>query len=303
MFYTNPYRKVDDAVRKMPYLHHFIGRFHLNSPYSSLHAPWPAASQKVINGAFTSGDQRISVSVSRPSSGSTDTVCGWKLRFTVESDGKVATLDSTVGGLIVVNGALYGLTTAHGIINYILNSRRDMSLTESESEEEASDSTDTESDDTSDSALDVAYKHSTPASIIAIGVERSAHVVEDTFSTWTELELPKVLVYLDRGTTVGDYSLTSLTTASNQADFLLVNLEPINVSEQRNMIYNSEHAMFNPIDDHIRTHDLVHGEVHIITGNNGRSMRGQLLEGDASLILRGTIIRTRKIQVDCPGGE
>jgi hypothetical protein len=112
-----------------------------------------------------------------------------------------------------------------------------------------------------------------------------------------------VLVYLDRGTTVGDYSLASLTTASSQADFLLVDLEPTNVGKQRNMMYDPEHAVFNQIDNHIRTHDLVHGEVHIIAGNNGRSMRGQLLDGDASLILRGNIIRTRKIQVEFPGGE
>jgi hypothetical protein len=178
MSYTNTYRKVDDAVRKMPYLHHFIGRFHLDSPYSSLHAPWPAASQNVVDGAFPPGDQRLSVSICQPSSSSINTVCGLKLRFTAESDGKIVTVDSTIGGLIVVNGTLYGLTTAHGIINHILNSRRDMSLTESESEEEESDSTDTESDDTSDSALDVAYKYSTPAPKRNPEFERSALVID-----------------------------------------------------------------------------------------------------------------------------
>jgi hypothetical protein len=110
----------------MSYLHHFIARFHLGSPYSSLHGPWPAALRNLSNETLPPVEQRLSVAVLRPHNG-IDTICGLKLRFTVESDATVAILDSTIGGLIVVNGTIYGFTTAHGIVNHILGSRCDMS--------------------------------------------------------------------------------------------------------------------------------------------------------------------------------
>jgi hypothetical protein len=147
--------------------------------------------------------------------------------------------------------------------------------------------------------LDVAYTHTTPTPKLEIGSEGKSLIFEDELDTWVELELPKVLVYLGWGITVGDYSLTSLTTASNQADFLLVDLEPIYTAEQLDRMY----VVSNPVEDYIQTHDLVHGLVHIIAVNHGYSVRGQLLDGDASLILRGKIIRTKKVQVDRPGSE
>jgi hypothetical protein len=217
------------------------------------------------------------------------------------------TIDSTIGGIVVVDGRLCGLTTAHGIVNHILNHERGSRLEEEQDEQEdegekgedTEGSSEYESDDTSSGGSQYSVQEKTR--LLAARSERDGFQDNKKPQDSIRLELPKVLRYLDRGTAVGDYSLTLRSPATNQADFLLIDLEPAGPAAQRNVMHKQGGPL--SIRDHVPAYDLVQGEVDIITGNNGYPVKGYLLRGDTSLILRGNLIRTRKIQVEHPGGK
>ncbi|KAH4401338.1 hypothetical protein HBI81_223020 [Parastagonospora nodorum] len=297
-------KKVDETILKIPYLQQFIRRFNLNPAHSSLHGPWPAASEAAPYTPFPEGDCLIVLDILPPSNG-IQTACGLKARFTVLFNHQSATIDSTIGGTVVVDGRLYGLTTAHGIVNHILNHERGSRPEEQEDEQEdegekgedTEGSSEYESDDTSSGGSQYSVQEKTR--LHAARSERDGFQDKKKPQDSIRLELPKVLRYLDRGTVVGDYSLTLRSPATNQADFLLIDLEPAGPAAQRNFM----HKQGGPLSilDHVPACDLVQGEVDIIAGNNGHPVKGYLLRGDTSLILRGDVIRTRKIQVEHPG--
>jgi hypothetical protein len=295
-------KRVLGTIRNLAYLNHFLHKFCMEPPYVSLHAPWPAAGEHLTDAP--PGEEKvhkISFAVQRPPSGWT-TICGAKVRFTVQTPDGIMERYSTLGGIIVVDNSLFGLTTAHGVVNYFLESPNSTSTDEIESTDNCSSDLgfDYETSSDSESETSTSSSYSSPVQVTSISrpiadAYRLHEMVEDA---WMELPLPKVAAYMGRGTISGDYSFR--TPAPKTSDFTLIELGTLPALPTG--FYDPVHETITDILDFIPTSDLVCGEVWIIATCCDKPLKGYLLEDDASIILRGTIMRTKKIQVAFPSG-
>jgi len=210
-------------------------------------------------------------------------------RFTVGS----THLYSTIGGPIHVKGKSFGLTTAHGIIDYL-----DQTLDEESSDEESSDeeslASDADSEIPSSGTFTEVYEdmkvYGPSESHEDVEVDGLSGSYEDMEidgspgSRWEASELPKILAYLGRGTFTGDYLFKDH--ASTTSDFALVDLQPHRHQTQ-------------PIVDIVSAKDaLFPGEVCISTTTARSPMKGYLLKNKSFLIAKGVVMQTMKIQIE-----
>lgn len=207
------------------------------------------------------------------------TACDLKVRFNVRFGHESILLHSTFGGVVSIDGKLYGLTTGHGIVNHILGSERSSrteasgDVEDEEKDQVTDESSDCESDSTSTSGSETMQLHKKSALKAAPKDHQDASVGNLGIETWMGLKLPEVLKYLDRGTTVGKYTLTSKSTASSYADFVLIDLEQARIGVHQNFAMTNDEFL-GRIDDHMLTCDMVKGEVDIIIGKLGQSVKG-----------------------------
>jgi hypothetical protein len=89
--------------------------------------------------------------------------------------------------------------------------------------------------------------------------------------------------------------------APPHADFALIDVGPLPKMVNQTRYY--EHGGLIEIGDYMPREDLTEGDVWIIAANGRPATKGYLLAGDASIILRGNVMRTKKIQVEHPGGK
>lgn len=294
-------RKVLGAIRNLAYLNHFLDRFCMEPPYVSLHAPWPAAGERLPDTPrLEEKVHKLSFAVQCPASGWT-TICGAKARFTIETLDGVIERYSTLGGLVIVENLLFGLTSAHAIINCFLDSSQNTSTNEMESIDDFSSDSSSDSETNLDSGSETSSrnpysfqarpKSTRSPSTAAYRVHGMAEGI------WVELQPPKFLAYIGRGTTSGNYSFPDL--APNTSDFALIDVGSLQTLP--NGFHDSDHETVSDISEYIPTCELVKGEVWIIATCGDKPLKGYLLEGDASIVLRGTIMRTKKIQVAFAG--
>lgn len=294
-------KKVLATIRNLAYLNHFLDRFCMEPPYVSLQAPWPAAGEHPSDAQLV-GEKfpKISFAVQCPASGWT-TVCGAKARFTIQTSDGIMECYSTLGGMVIVKNSVFGLTSAHAIVNYLLESSNRTSTDELESTDDCSSDSGSDHEISSDSGLETSpgspcssQRRTTSTSRPSAEVHR-IHEVEE--GIWVELQLPRILAYMGRGTISGDYSFP--TPVPNMSDFALINLGTLRTLP--NGFQDPVRETVTDILDFIPTSDLLGGEVWIIATCCDKPLVGYLLEGDASVILRGTVMRTKKIQVAFPG--
>ncbi|KAH7070517.1 hypothetical protein BKA63DRAFT_78513 [Paraphoma chrysanthemicola] len=290
-------KKVLEAVRHLGYLNHFLFRFYMEAPHASLHAPWPAAEEcPPQSSRLTAEFDNVSFAIQDSTSG-LRTICGSRARFTIETSNGIVERYSTIGGLIVVKNSLFAMTTAHAIVNCFLERSYSISSDETESTSNASSDAASDCDRSSDSGSDESTEssHSPPprmASEKRPSIEsREYHESKDVI--WTNSQLPKILAYMNRGTIDGDHSFPI--PAPSTSDFALV--DSGSIIHLSNEYCNPDHNTIETISDHIPTRELLSGDVWVITSCGNAPVKGFLLEGDASVILRGTIMRTKKIQV------
>jgi hypothetical protein len=295
-------KRVSKAIGNLTYLTHFLVRFGMETPHTSLHAPWPAAGEQPLQLSHLTGNfDNVSFAIQDRTS-SQNTICGARARFTMETSNGIVERYSTIGGLIVVNNSLFAMTSAHAIMNCWLEGSHGTSSGETESTSNVSPDAgsvyETSSDSESDTSTDSSYSTSARVtSMKKLSLEaKRAHEAKQ--GTWTDSQLPKIVAYMSRGSTKGDFSFPD--PAPSTSDFALVDLG--SVVQLSNEYFNPDLNTIVTISDHIPAFELLSGDVWIITSCDKTPVKGYLLEPDASVILRGTVMRTKKIQVAFTGG-
>jgi hypothetical protein len=280
-------RRVENEINaQVPYLRWFLESCHMQEEQLriALDAPRPAGetSSPHSSGPTVRVDN-ISFAVQHPLSA--DNIWPAKARFTVNSPNGRTEIYSTIGGAICVDNRMFGLTTAHAIVSYL-----DQTTDEAESSDEESSVSDCDSKITSSSAFEGSNEgpYTSQANACSEPSPSDTEADEQAQSEWEKLDPPKVLAYVGRGTSTGDYSFPDL--APSTSDFALVDLQTY-----RNQI--------QPIASTILPRDaLSAGEVRIITTAANPSLRGYLLNGECSLVMRGAVMQTMKIQIESPAG-
>jgi len=294
-------KKVESVVRSLAYLDHFLDKFYMEPAYVSLHAPWPAAGESTLDGLHAQKQgHEISFSIQRPSLGQSN-ICGAKVKFIIQTSDGILERVSTFGGMIVVDNKVYGLTSAHAIVNHIIqNSFRGHAArieptsdgSNSDSEYEGSSDSESETSDESFYSLPRQMTHADRPTT------ESQHFQGRAEGPWTKLSLPKIVAYMGNGTTSGDYFFPI--SSPKTSDFALIDLGTLPTLQ--NGFHDPDQGTIMDISHYIPTSNLSQGEVWIITSCSDQPFRGYLLNGSASLILRGTSLHTKKIQVAFPGG-
>ncbi|KAF2868492.1 hypothetical protein BDV95DRAFT_609968 [Massariosphaeria phaeospora] len=268
-------KKVQEEIGRLPYLKHFLTTYGMDPPYVSLGASRPCAGG---NSADPLGQgqivERVTFAIQVPLAGTT-TICGAAARFPIHTSKGAIERYSTVGGLVDVNGKSYGLTTAHGVVSecvHIIASENSASLDQDLS------SSDPDTDTDSDEDLPPGRK------TIILDMQKQA--------AWVEIPFPQILAYLQSGTTSGDWRFSEK--APKTSDFVLFDIEKFTSTTNG---YREETSILMSIRDHLPLKDLPVGEVNIVTGCGTVPYKGTLLDGNNSVIIKGTAMLTKKIRI------
>lgn len=260
----------------MAFLSKFLKTFGMDGPRISLDAPWPAARMSILDNPVA--EPQI-IRFSRHDS---------KVRYSVQNQGKDISLKSTIGGAIVIGGQLYGLTTAHAIVDTILEQKNPMDDSDMDSgmEEEMTSSDFGSQDDC----------HEMPVvntgELLSLSQPPQHHPSE----AWIDQDRPSVVAYLSNGTFTGDYTLPERTPPGS--DFILVRLNKSDFIP--NYFLHPAHGP-HQISDPIRKSDHEAGDVWITNASGIQSIEGYLLKGYSSVNLKNHVMQTRKIQLSLPG--
>ncbi|KAF2010599.1 hypothetical protein BU24DRAFT_427715 [Aaosphaeria arxii CBS 175.79] len=315
--------KVRKSVQNLLYLEDFLLAYHVEGPHVSLHAPWPSAGE-TSSALLHSTSMAFSIEV-HPSDNS---IHGNMLEARFVAFGQMNIYRSTIGGLIMVNEELFILTSAHAIVSAFRNFPNDfVGLSETENGEESSpEDSLTSSSESDDSETDwpPARSGATPSEMHPDRCQSSnlrssrvpsaesprypsrPFIYDDYLLSHVMVAEPKILAYMGSGTTTGDYSFQDETNESS--DFML--LDPGTMIQMMSRPdgkvplnqYNDPKQMHDVlISSHIEANQLSGGAVWILSNSQDSPTQGFLLKGDSSLILRGVVLRTRKIQVAQPG--
>jgi hypothetical protein len=295
-------KKVSDAVRQLSYLNHFLSKLDMEPPHVSLHAPWPAGEEHLSQSPCLTGNfNEISFAIQDRTS-TFKTIYGARARCTFRTSEGIGERFSTIGGLVVVKSSLFAITTAHTIVNCSLEissvSIRETGSTSNSSSDTSSDC-ETSSDSEADASTGDPYLLPAPITSVRRLAVNSGEPHESMEGTWTNTELPNILAYMNRGTIDGDYSFPIL--APSTSDFALI--DPGSILQLSNEYCDQDRNTIETISGHIPTCELLSGDVWIITSCDNVSQKGYMLDGDASVILKGTIMRTKKIQVTIASGK
>jgi hypothetical protein len=290
-------KKVLDAVRQLSYLNHFLSKLNMEPPHVSLHAPWPAAEEHPSQSPRPTGNSNQVSFAIQDSTFTWKTIYGAKARYTFRTSQGIVERYSTVGGLVVVKNSLFAITTAHTIVNCSVESCSRVPIHDMELTSDSSSDTGSDCDMNSDTEADASTVDPYPLPASRTCARRSSvdsrEPQETMKGTWKDSKLPNILAYMNRGTIDGDYSFPIL--APSTSDFAL--MDPESVLQLSNEYYDQDSDTIETISGHITTCELLSGDVWIITSCGTVPQKGYMLEGDASIILKGTIMRTKKIQV------
>lgn len=301
-------KQVSKAVSNLTYLQHFLKRFSMEAPHISLYAPWPAVREHSPVSPHQSLHQiapiptnNISFAIQQMFSGQ-ETICGARARFSIGISGGKVERYSTIGGLIVVDNSLFVMTSAHAIVNWLLANSRGIFSDETGSRSDMSTSADSESDTSSDSGsatsidstISCSGRVASPGS--PLPEARSLDAIEE--GIWTDLGLPRIMAYMTHGTINGDYSFPYQ--APSTSDFALAEVRT--GASLLNEYYDPDDDSMTMITDHMPVQELSSEFVWIVTKCGNTPLKGYLLAGDACVILRGTVMRTKKIQIPVVGG-
>lgn len=290
-------KKVVEAIRPLSYLDRFIVTFDMDTPHASLYAPWPAAGDEPPQSPRLTGRFNKASFAIQDSTFDSKIICGARARLTIETSKGIVERYSTIGGLVVVGNSLFAMTTAHAIVNCWLECSYNAPSGLTGSASNKSSVTDSDWETSAESGDDVSTDSSDSPPTRMPSLNRPSMELKEVHETregmWMDAQLPEIIAYMDQGTTNGDYSFPIR--APRTSDFALV--DPGSITPLSNEYHNPEHNTIETISDHIPTSELLCGDVWIITSCGNAPLKGYMLEGDASVILRGTIMHTKKIQV------
>lgn len=282
--------KVREEIVRLPYLNHFLSTHHMSAPHVSLGAPRPATSAESTNTELTTPDQNIeSVKAVSFHVRSGPIVSGSKVMFTVHTSQGNHEHYSTIGGIIMTESTIFtaerkifALTTAHGVASEI--AYRNAIPKNDTSSDSTHDSESSITDSDSDEAKD-------PTEITTIqAIEEEEEAIRLRLPFWTVLPFPSILAYLGSGTMMGDWKHPVAAPATS--DFALFEVPPY--CEKRNFV-RTNGSMIR-LTGHLPQSELSAGKVHIIADMYRDGIEGDLLDGESCIILKGIIMRTKKIR-------
>ncbi|CAN9327861.1 unnamed protein product [Alternaria alternata] len=113
---------IKSSISNLSYLNRFLARFQMREPHVTVSGP------EILSGVRISSGAGVHTFEIRAADESLDSVCGTSARFTMEaaSDGSTFKSYTTIGGLILVDGDLFAITTAHAITKYAIPDPRHM---------------------------------------------------------------------------------------------------------------------------------------------------------------------------------
>lgn len=276
--------KISQDIQGLSYLDDFCSKFKLWHPHVSKKAPWPCAEMS-DSSKDTEKPQIIRTIFEVEWDSESSTATGAPARFTVLTKQDSAVFCSTIGGTIVIDKQIYGLTSAHGLTNGYAQ------LSKGQNDQRGPG---TDSDSLSDSGDE---SETSDEIKTGVGKKMPALMWQATFRAhdrhWAHLSNPKHVAYLGQGTSGSDYSLPE--SAPRTSDFaLFVAALP---RMQRNTYLDKQSLKHRHVEGHHLINDLKAGEVLIIAKNEESPLEGYLLDVRSSIIIRGTVIHTKKIQV------
>jgi hypothetical protein len=189
---------------------------------------------------------------------SLDTVCGSKARFTMFAR-SIPQFQSTVGGLIVIGGELFAMTAGHGIVKKLEEKLLDKDQY-------------------------TWYREKTD----------DAPHGESLGGFWKESKFPTVFAYLDYAVVEGSRVSSNLVDAT---DFALVDPATFTKLSNRYRYQWKAIDIVETVSDHVPVSELSAGDVWVLTRRDKSSEKGYMIEGDASIIVRDAVIRTKMIKL------
>lgn len=303
---------IRQAVNDLNYLHSFSR----GTVEVRVRGPRPAASSNNIvptrnpvegRNCLVNGEMKLQVQASVTGA----SACGLRLRVI---HGDASGMDDanilTIGGLVKVDNMIYGLSSAHGILDSSRVARKISSPTSQSSEpappSECSDS-DSESEDDSDTSF-----NSNRFSELVPTIKRQYREYDDLGQTaktnfqkqtkqlqWKDVPFCGPISYCGQGSVTGGTSAEK--SALQDADFALINMGFSSAYRLYNQYKPEGITGLPPVSIRGVKHDehLQAGEVLLLTGHN-HITRGYLLEEPSLFINRGIVFNTRKIQLDAP---
>jgi hypothetical protein len=237
-------KDVKNLCSLMDFLNRFLVKFGMTQPYvivGDLARPAAASSSYLDNGHHS---QDISFSHQT-----------FTARYTIHAD-------DTIGGMSMVDEQLYGLTTAHGIVDVLVD-------------------------------MEAKLRSGTPLASTSRRKKIAQHDAV-TSEPWQSHELPDILAFASRGTRTGDYSLPDH--AGDSADFALV---PADESKYYwNVCDNPRTGHFSILTNVVHEDDLNDGEVWICHDSLRTPLGSTLLRGKGSVITMRHFMSTRKLYLD-----
>jgi hypothetical protein len=277
-------KKVKHWIAKLSYLYAFLDEFHMPAPIVSLDAPFPAAegSESANDSEGCENASSVSFAIEEPQS---DTLCGARVRFTADTKQGRIERYSTIGGLVFVEENLYALTTAHGIVDCLRGSPEKCS-TDSTQSRNIDPSSDSESvSDSGSSSFSESFE-SRVANIVRPNNENQRK--------WMNVDAPKIIAYMGRGTRCGDLTLPD--TAPSCCDFALFEIRPF--WRLWNLVKCSGVDEFWHLSEFVPSADFKAGDVTVVSSLSNTHRQGYLLQEESILAVKGTLVKTRKIQIE-----
>lgn len=226
--------------------------------------------------------KKISFASQLPKTGITNFICGTGVSYTVETPESTRTHRSTLEGLIVVGDRRLGLTSAHTFVSeYMQNHTKDY----------PGPNTSSDSGSSTSSKSDWCESSKTSKTDLSKTSPTSQKQLDLPNDEWVKLLLPRVLAYLGRGTTTGDWKDMKETPEISG----LTLIEMGEYGDVHNGYFGKDSALVIPILGHLSIRELEEGLVHMVTSCGTPALPGYLLKTESSIILRGSIIPTRKI--------
>lgn len=284
-------RKVHEDIGRLPYLNRFLSTHNMDEVHVCRGAPRPATTERSPDRSergYPIENVSFHIQLLPDDAG---TICGAKARYTVHTAQGNYEHYSTIGGLVCIDNQVFGLTTAHGVVGEIsyrtaISKSDIVSISTLDSDHSSNDS---ESEDESDTT-----EHQDGRNL---SLESRPYSQELDGLQWKRQQFPRTLAYLNCGTSAGDWSFPE--NCSGASDFALIDLN--SYSGISNNFISSKGP--TPVSGHLLLTELVDGEVNIINARGQMAIPGQLLPGEFSVILKGVIMRTKKIRIQSHLGK
>jgi hypothetical protein len=212
--------------------------------------------------------------------------CGLSLKIFTEQDGILTEKSSTIGGLIRVDGIVYGLTTAHSIL-----SNQGKHLDEDD-DIDSFPSPEFDSENASSSPLrprDSTTAEHSSKSLTHFDFDESDDITSETFE----------LGPISYGCHGSLRYLKNLVSSSLTSDFALVKFPSSLENRLENRFRPPGKSGFASVHKFARDHSS--GAVYVLQDINHPKL-GHLVDGTSTIMQRDAVLETRTIQLDSPLG-